>query len=344
MHTEPEIIEPKRFYEKNAGRFMRLKNTYEFYSLLMIDPFLLIHALNEPEYIDFQISKKSGGVRHIQAPEKRLKSIQRSLNYYLQAVYLRIKPTCVHGFVMKQGIGGLTFNITSNAQVHVKSKYLLNLDIKDFFPSISAHRIKQTLTNKPFVFNDEISTLIALLGSYNKKLPTGSPCSPVLANMACYEMDQSLQQFCDANQINYSRYADDLSFSGSRYFTNELIDQIRKIIIKHQFILNQKKIRLQSSKSRQTVTGIVVNQKVNVNRKYILELRAILYHWKTEGLRKAAAKHYKLTDADEIAQATFIQKIKGQIGFVGQVRGTNDLLYKRMMEKYWIYFYFSQNS
>lgn len=334
MLKEIKTTDLKIFYERNARQFMRIKNLYDFCTLLRIDYYKANCVLNDPVYINFQILKKRSGVRHIQAPDENLKTIQKRLNYYLQAVYLTIKPTCVHGFVIKQGAGGLTYNITSNAQVHVKNKYLLNLDIKDFFPSIHAHRIKQTLMKEPFQFNDEISTIIALLGSYKKRLPTGAPSSPVLANMICYEMDLELEKFCASRSINYTRYADDLSFSGNGFFTNELIDEIKQMISKHQFLLNEKKVRLQSSKSRQTVTGIVVNQKTNVNRTYVLKLRAILHHWKIAGLDQAAAKHYGLTKADEIVQGSFIHKIKGQINFVGQVRGSNDLLFKRMMEKF----------
>ncbi len=103
--------------------------------------------------------------------------------------------------------------------------------------------------------------MIALLGTYEKKLPTGSPCSPVLANMVCYEMDKELEMFCLNNSIRYTRYADDLSFSSETFIQKEFIGSLKHIIGKYGFELNESKIRLQSSKSKQTVTYIVVNKK-----------------------------------------------------------------------------------
>jgi RNA-directed DNA polymerase len=248
----------------------------------------------------------------------------------LQLVYLSVKPNSVHGFVRKPGTEDAVFNIISNAAVHVNSKYVLNMDLQDFFPSISAKQVRDVLLAEPFNFHSEIATLVALLGSYEKRLPTGSPCSPVLANMVCYEMDKELELYCLANSINYTRYADDLSFSGNNYFEQNTIDQIKTIINKNQFTVNTKKTRVHSSCSQQTVTGLVVNQKVNVDRKYIRNLRAILHHWKLNGVEKATLKHFNgLYDS-----LKFINKIKGKIEFVGQVRGKEDGIYIKLKQKF----------
>ncbi len=317
-------------YELLANKFLSLRHTYEFANLLKVDHDKLNYHLNKPLYYSFQVPKKNGSTRKIQSPNDDLKSIQKSLNYFLQLVYLTVKPKSVHGFVRKPGVDDLAFNIISNAAVHVNSKYVLNMDLQDFFPSISAKQIRDVLLIEPFNFHSEIATLVALIGSYEKKLPTGAPCSPVLANMVCYEMDKELESYCRTNAINYTRYADDLSFSGNKYFEQSTIDQIKTILNKYQFMVNTKKTRVHSSNSQQTVTGLVVNKKVNVDRKYIRNLRAIMHHWKLNGLETATLKHFNgIHDS-----VKFINKIKGQVEFVGQVRGKGDGLYLKLKEKF----------
>ena len=329
METK-KIIDKTIVYELLANKFLSLKQTYEFANLLMVDPVKLNYHLNKPLYYSFQVPKKSGGIRKIQSPNEDLKRIQKFLNYFLQLIYLSVKPKSVHGFVRKPGTQDLAFNIISNAAVHVNSKYVLNMDLQDFFPSISAKQVRNVLLVEPFNFHSEIATLVALIGSYEKRLPTGSPCSPVLANMVCYEMDKELELHCLANSINYTRYADDLSFSGNKYFEQSTIDQIKTIINKFQFTVNANKTRVHSSNSQQTVTGLVVNKKVNVDRKYIRNLRAILHHWKLNGVEKATLKHFNgLYDS-----LKFINRIKGQIEFVGQVRGKEDGIYLKLKEKF----------
>ena len=329
METK-KIIDKTIVYELLANKFLSLKHTFEFANLLMVDPVKLNYHINKPLYYSFQVPKKSGGIRKIQSPNEDLKRIQKSLNYFLQLVYLSVKPNSVHGFVRKPGAKDVVFNIISNAAVHVNSKYVLNMDLQDFFPSISAKQVRDVLLAEPFNFCPEIATLVALLGSYEKRLPTGSPCSPVLANMVCYEMDKELELYCLVNSINYTRYADDLSFSGNNYFEQNTIDQIKTIINRNQFTVNTKKTRVHSSCSQQTVTGLVVNQKVNVDRKYIRNLRAILHHWKLNGLEKATIKHFN----GVYDSLKFINKIKGKIEFVGQVRGKEDGIYLKLKEKF----------
>ena len=329
METK-KIIDKTIVYELLANKFLSLKHTFEFANLLMVDPVKLNYHINKPLYYSFQVPKKSGGIRKIQSPNEDLKRIQKSLNYFLQLVYLSVKPNSVHGFVRKPGTKDVVFNIISNAAVHVNSKYVLNMDLQDFFPSISAKQVRDVLLAEPFNFCPEIATLVALLGSYEKRLPTGSPCSPVLANMVCYEMDKELELYCLVNSINYTRYADDLSFSGNNYFEQNTIDQIKTIINRNQFTVNTKKTRAHSSCSQQTVTGLVVNQKVNVDRKYIRNLRAILHDWKLNGLEKATLKHFN----GVYDSLKFIKKIKGKIEFVGQVRGKEDGIYLKLKEKF----------
>jgi RNA-directed DNA polymerase len=109
-----------------------------------------------------------------------------------------------------------------------------------------------------------------------------------------------------------------------------MIQDLRILINKHDFTINEKKFRLLSSKSKQTVTGIIVNKKVNVDRTYIRNIRAVLHHIKAEGIEEAAKKHYKVSIADQVLQQKLLYKVKGQIDFVGQVRGKEDAIYLKV--------------
>ena len=330
MQLETDIIK-KNSFELSANKFLRVNSAYAFQHLLGVNPIRFNYHINKPIYFKFTIPKKKNGVRVIQAPNEELKQIQKKLNYYLQALYYRVKPDCVHGFIKMPKAETVKRTIVSNGSAHAGSKFLLNLDIKDFFSSITAKQVKTTLMQKPFNLNEEVSTLIALLGTYEKVLPTGSPSSPVLANIVCYEIDKEFENLCQKYNIRYTRYADDLSFSCDTFIEKEFIYACQALLATYNFQLNEDKIRLQSSKSKQTVTGIVVNQKVNVDRKYIRNLRAILHHWELNGLGKAAAKHFGTVKLDSFS---LIPKLKGQIEFVGQVRGKDDLIYQKLKIKF----------
>ena len=320
-------------YAEKAESFQRVKNLYQFQRLMGTDPFRLNYHLNKPLYHSFRVPKKRGGYRTIQSPNEELKFIQVKLNIYLQSIYFLHKPTCVHGFVFNPLGSESSCNIVSNARAHCGKKHLLNMDLQEFFPSISAKQVKESLQRSPFDLPEELAVIVALLGSYEKKLPTGAPTSPVLSNIVCLPLDLQLLEFCSKNELVYTRYADDLSFSSDKKISENILQELRSMITHFGFQLNEKKFRLQSSRSRQTVTGLVVNQRPNVERKYIRRLRAIVHSIKGMGVELAAAKHYGLTELQQVNVPKFLRKIKGQIEFVGMVRGRNDAIYRRLKEE-----------
>lgn len=160
----------------------------------------------------------------------------------------------------------------------------MNIDIKDFFPSIRAKRVFELFKGEYFEFPDKIAVLLTLLSTYKGILPAGSPASPVISNLCCLNLDDELTNFCSTNGFSYSRYADDLSFSTDVKITAEQITAIKEIIRKHDFTVNENKVYLRSSNVRQTVTGITVNEKLNVKRELIKKTRAMLHDLKTNGL------------------------------------------------------------
>lgn len=331
---EQILSKRKKDYPLKAERFRQLRYTYQFGSLLRINSLILNFHINKPIYFNFQIPKKNGGTRNICSPNEDLKNLQSKLNVYLQAMYYYSKPKCVHGFVYSPYSGTAKNYIVTNAQEHCNKKHVLNMDIKDFFPSITAKQVREALVNEPFNMSDEVAVIIALLGTYKKALPTGAPTSPILSNIVCIKMDKQLEEFCLKSGLTYTRYADDLTFSSNQVIKQEIIQNLKSIINASGFKLNEKKFRLISSKGKQVVTGLVVNKKVNVDRKYIRRIRAMLYSWELMGVEIAAAKHYKLKELSSEYVNKFVRKLAGQIEFISQVRGIEDAIYSKLKAKF----------
>ncbi len=177
----------------------------------------------------------------------------------------------------------------TNAQRHKKRKWILNIDLKDFFPSINFGRVRGFfIKNRFFQLDPNIATIIAQIACWRNQLPQGSPCSPIISNLITQPMDIRLNQLAKKERCTYTRYADDLTFSTnlpefpSRIAHQEvgekhawiLADKLRYIVHRSGFQINSKKTRMMYSRSRQEVTGLTVNKQVNANADYIRYARA----------------------------------------------------------------------
>jgi RNA-directed DNA polymerase len=211
----------------------------------------------------------------------------------------------------------------------------LNIDLKDFFSSISARQVKTLFESEYFNFNEQISTALTLLTTYKGLLPTGAPTSPAISNFICKSLDQDIKSFSSLKTLTYTRYADDLTFSSDQPITNDDILDIINLIKNNGFAVNEKKLRLKTSNRKQTVTGLTVNEKVNVDRKLLKKIRAMLHDMVTNGIDTATQRHFNLKTAVEVKhRAKFIHQLEGYINFVGQVRGKNDMLYLRQKSSF----------
>lgn len=330
--------------EELRAQFHTLATKEEVAALLGIDYDRLnyyLYDLHAPKrYTTFHIPKKSGGFREISAPIVPIKIIQRQLNQVLKAVYNRKES--VHGFVLGQ-------NILSNADCHFDKRYVLNIDLKDFFPSIHRGRVRGLFMAKPYKLSWEVAGILADICCFNNMLPQGAPTSPIVSNMICAKMDSYLQRLAKKHQSYYTRYADDITFS--TYLSNfpsalatinvagqvEVGSELQQVIEENGFKINSEKVRLQGKSHRQEVTGITVNEFPNVQRKYINQIRAMLHHWRTTDLPTAQKKflsHYdrkgrSLDRDDEL----FKYVVKGKIEFLGTVRGKNSPIYIRYREQ-----------
>jgi RNA-directed DNA polymerase len=237
-------------------------------------------------YTRFFIKKKSGKSREILAPIPKLKLIQRCINVMLYSVY--IPQESAYGFVPGK-------SIFDNAKVHAGSAFVYNIDVQDFFPSIYFKRVKKVLELPPFNLTGErepIAFMIANLCSENGVLPQGAPTSPFLTNIICQRLDRRLSEFAKKLNARYSRYADDITFSSNDFvFTKRFRDKLEKILMDERFTINPEKTRIQGKAYRQEVTGLTVNEKVNINRRFYRKYRTLVHLFKTKGPEAALGYH-----------------------------------------------------
>ena len=254
---------------------------------------------------EFSIPKRSGGERRIDAPRDPLKQIQR---WILRNILMKVKggvTQYAYGFVKKR-------SIVHNAEPHVGKKIILNIDIEDFFPSIKEDRVRKLF--RGFGYTDELSRLFAGLCTYRGFLPQGAPTSPAISNMVCRRLDLRLGKFCEKYDLTYTRYADDITISGDYDFL-KYKNIIMKIIEDEGFRISHKKLRVTGRGKAQIVTGLVVNEKVNIRRDEIRTLRAIIHNCKKKGVLKHVLERDDIED-----KLNFVSWLYGKLGMVQMVR------------------------
>ncbi|MFD2514210.1 reverse transcriptase domain-containing protein [Pontibacter locisalis] len=310
--------------------------------------------LSRNSYEKFSISKKSGGTRTIHAPTRGLKTIQRCLNIVLQSVF---EPHCTAtGFIPGK-------SIVDNAILHTGKRYVYNIDLKDFFPSVDQARVWKCLQLHPFYLNAErsrlhLANMIAALcctrleverqnsigdwvKQYREVLPQGAPTSPTLTNVVAHKLDVRLRGLAKRFKIKYSRYADDITFSShENVFVNDgdFSKELQRIIKDQNFQINPKKTRLQNSDFRQEATGLVINEKVNVHRRYIKQIRMWLYYWEKYGYLKAGKifiREYGFEKANRKKKSPTLKAvIEGKLNFLSMVKGPEDSTYQKLHDRF----------
>ena len=320
---------------------MAIKNIAQLCSILQVTAQEFQQVLASPVYECYHIPKKSGGVRTVEAPQGLLRELQGALAKYMQLWYTQHKLPCVHGFV-KAFNNKPKYGVLTNALPHLNKPGVLNMDIKNFFDSISAKQVKQALQQQPFLVSDEVSTAIALLCTHHKKLPTGAPTSPLLSNIVFYRIDKTLMNLVDEINatktkddiaVTYTRYADDLTFSGSVNLVSVVQRRIEMYLNYYGFDVNAKKTRLQKTYAAQWVTGIKVNDKPNVSRLYIRNLRATIHNLQNNTATDAVKKNKGTKANKEIDLSDvhgMLASVRSKIAWVGLVRGKSDEVYLKL--------------
>jgi len=393
--------------------------------------------LSNPRYKTFSIKKKSGAERTIHSPVQGLKSIQKVLSFIIQCVFEPHKAAT--GFVQNK-------SIVDNAKVHVGNRYVYNIDLKDFFPSIEQARVWKCFQLQPFnlnqnssiqpeymsweefkkkVFktdepikllkgngrmfiNSPLGNIIAasnfdinkekfiLLGKDNLKtktgkslegslwlvnkipnssrldianmiaslcftemeverkneagdwikvkrnvLPQGAPTSPVITNIICQRLDFLLTAVAKRFGLVYSRYADDITFSSMHNVyqaESEFIKELHRIITEQGFYIKQTKTRLQKDGYRKEVTGLLVNDKVNVQKRYVKQIRMWLYYWERYGYQRAYSfflKQYTIDKGhNKKGKPDMASVIGGKLDYLKMVKGGENELYLKLMVRF----------
>lgn len=291
----------------------------------------------DDSYGEFLLPKKGSGERKIMAPSQKLKFTQKCLNKKLQDTFSPGKAA--FGFIPNKGDQART--IVEHANLHVGKRYLLNIDLKDFFLSIHFGRIKAVLQLAPFSMPTSGASLVANICCYRGRLPQGAPTSPILSHIVSQRLDRKLVQLARRHRCFYSRYVDDISFSSNRdFYIDDFLAEVRDVVVKEGFKVNDKKIVYRSKFRRQIVTGLVVNEKVNVQRKYLKDIRYWLNKIKIEGYDQADAlfkkekrKYYEATSLNGIPPELKVCLL-GKIDFIKQVKGKSDKVYNSHYQKY----------
>jgi hypothetical protein len=263
-------------------------------------------------YHTYKLPKKTGGNRIITVPHKYLKYIQRIIyEYILMDLPLHSAAT---GF--RKG-----YSIVDNAKIHVEKDIVVNIDIANFFPNTSKDLVWQAMsTNLNNRFSKNCIRLISELCCYKGGLPTGAPTSPAISNLVLKPCDVSISKVSKKLHIQYTRYADDLTFSGNTG-SIKILPFVREVLDQKGFQLDAKKTNIFRKGRRQCVTGLVVNKQVSIARPIRKRIRASVHN---ACHKKPIFWHNKPMS---------IKELMGRISFLQQVHPKEAEIYKNQLQK-----------
>lgn len=296
--------------------------------------YLLYVLPTTSKYSSFSIAKKSGGTRTINAPDRRLKTLQRHLANLLSDCQREIgrernaKPLS-HGFT--EGC-----SISTNAAEHIRRRFVLNLDLKDFFPSFNFGRVRGFfIKNRDYQLHEKVATILAQIAIHDNQLPQGSPCSPIISNLITHVLDVRLAQIAKTCRCRYSRYADDLTFStNQKDFPSDLAaltglsdwqpsNKLVRTIERSGFSLNESKTRMQTASNRQVVTGLTVNRKVNIAADYYRYARAMCNALFQTGIYQRPSG-WEIAPANPPDNISSTNVLEGVLSFINKIKDSED--------------------
>lgn len=260
----------------------------------------------------------------ISAPDERLKSLQRKLADKLNKLYRPRHP--VHGFVAQR-------SVKTNALAHLQRRFVVNLDLKDFFPTISENRVEGMLSSLGIA--PRVAEIIARICCNNRHLPQGAPSSPVLSNMICFRLDKNLMELAKETRCIYTRYADDITFSNhqppialfetklpqaGRFLPDLFVPQLRAVVQQNGFVMNPDKAHYADRHSRRIVTGLKINELLNVDRRYVRNIRAALHSIEKLGVKDADIKFR----AKHGGKSNLAAHLRGKLSFLTHIKGQSD--------------------
>jgi RNA-directed DNA polymerase len=290
-------------------------------------------APNRTHYVTFEVPKKNGGMRRLSAPHRLLAASQK---WILTSILNSIPPhQNAHGFVTQH-------SVLTNAAPHVGSDFVINVDLEDFFPSITYHRVEGVF--RQLGYSPAVATILGLLcteaprhrlkinetiyhaASGPRSLPQGACTSPAISNLVARRLDRRMEAMSDKLGWQYTRYADDITWSRKGDATPSVgyvLARIRHIVTDEGFRLNYSKTRIQRRSQRQVVTGIVVNDRTNISRSGMRQIRALLHNAQRTGLAAQNRNEHP----------HFESWLAGMIGWIQSVNPSEGLKLRRQFDQ-----------
>lgn len=258
-------------------------------------------------YYQTKILKENGEYRELSVPDDFLKMVQKRIVEKILA-YEEISP-----YAMAYRYGAST---VKNARVHLKQNIILKLDIRHFFDHIIFPMVKDKVFHKE-KYSEKNRILLSILCLYKDALPQGAPTSPIISNIIMKDFDNTVGEWCNEKNIRYSRYCDDMTFSGD-FNCGEVVELVKKELKKMGFFLNDAKTTVAHKGQKQIVTGIIVNEKINTPSPYRKKIRQELYYCKKFGV----SAHLQKKGLD-ICEQDYLNKLLGKVNYVLSVDAEN---------------------
>lgn len=308
----------KYYTKKHSKEFILSLNliTNNISDELKLNILYAISNNSKKYYTQKYIMKKNGTKRLLLIPNKCLKNIQKNI---LKNILnnLSVSPY-VKSYLPNT-------SIKENAISHQNKKIILKLDIKDFFSNIDFEMLYKVLPNE--IFPPNIKVLILKLCTYDDYLPQGAPTSPMLSNLALKNFDNYIGDFCTNNNISYTRYCDDLTFSGT-FSPEKIINKVRSFLEEFGLNLNMSKTKIIPFYKSQQVTGLTVNKKINIPKKYYKKIRQEMYYINKYGLEN----HLKYLNIND---NKYLNKLLGRINYSLSISPNKELKeYQNTLKKY----------
>lgn len=304
---------------QQAGRFLQVSTVEALAQNLNLPLSQVKSCAEKPVYYQFHIPKPNGDQRLIESADKLLRQVHKHLQQRLQAVYYTIRPDCAYGGVISPSDESHVRTIYTNAMQHVGKKWLLHFDLKDFFPNIRRERVFEALIASPFRFPDPLAQILSQLLTHDDRLPQGAATSPVVANLLCLSADHQLEALAREKGWHYTRYIDDMTFSGKKRFKDKHITRIREILEAEGFVVNLHKVEVgRIRKDQPKITGLVIKgDKPDVSDQFLRELQGEI------AIYKALTQNPLSIGQNFSAQSMqrFKEQVLGKLNFLRFVRG-----------------------
>lgn len=255
----------------------------------------------DKHYRNTFIPKHDGSKRKLSVPDTILKKVQRSISDNILSHYT------ISRYATAYTSGS---SVQRNASLHVGKQKILKLDIDGFFDHITYSKVKDIVFCKEN-YSEQIRILLTMLCYYKESLPQGAPTSPAITNIIMYDFDEKIGKYCTENNISYTRYCDDMTFSAGDFDEKAVIFVVKDELRKLGLFLKNKKTAVIPNTKRQTVTGIVVNEKIGLTKEYKNKIRQEIYYIKKYGI-----DHLRKIGASD--KQHYLNSLKGRIAFVLQ--------------------------